>query len=166
MNGMPNLNATQRSGLRRSFSLSHHELAQEGEVAMFRVVVRLTTGIVLLTTLLAWVAPTSAAHYRPSHVRGGGGLNQAFAQAAKEFDVPRDVLVAVAFSETHLDDHGGNPSIDNGYGVMHLVENPQIHTLSFAAKMLGISERCSRAMPSRTFVAALRFFVPMPMNRE
>jgi len=67
-------------------------------------------------------------------------MNAAFTQAASEFDVPRDLLVAVGYSETHLDGHAGKPSQDNGYGVMHLVSNPERQTLERAAKLTGASK--------------------------
>jgi len=60
-----------------------------------------------------------------------------FAAAAAEFDVPRDLIVAVGYGETRLDGHGGAPSQDNGYGVMHLVSNPARHTLEQAAQLTG-----------------------------
>jgi len=63
--------------------------------------------------------------------------NEAFAAAATEFDVPRDLIVALGYSETHLDGHDGAPSQDNGYGVMHLVSNPSRHTLEQAATITG-----------------------------
>ena len=68
-----------------------------------------------------------------------GSINAAFAQAARQFDVPRDLVVAVGYGETHLDGHGGAPSQDNGYGVMHLVSNPARQTLELAAELTGES---------------------------
>ncbi|MGH3880277.1 MAG: hypothetical protein ACRDSK_24925, partial [Actinophytocola sp.] len=68
-------------------------------------------------------------------VAPGGTMNDAFAGAAAEFDVPRDLVVAVGYSETHLDGHDGEPSQDNGFGVMHLVSNPTRHTLEQAAQL-------------------------------
>ncbi|GAA3166052.1 hypothetical protein GCM10010451_12670 [Streptomyces virens] len=65
-------------------------------------------------------------------------LNDAFAAAGREFDVPRDLLVAVGYGETHLDDHDGEPSSANGYGVMHLVSNPEHRTLEQAAELTGL----------------------------
>ncbi|MDF5753220.1 N-acetylmuramoyl-L-alanine amidase [Spongiactinospora sp. TRM90649] len=64
-------------------------------------------------------------------------LETAFAEAAAARDVPRDLLVAVAYAETHLDGHGGAPSASGGYGVMHLVGNPTTHTLERAAELTG-----------------------------
>ena len=40
----------------------------------------------------------------------------AFDRAAAEFDVPRDLLVAVGYGETRLDGHGGQPSRPTGTG--------------------------------------------------
>lgn len=68
-----------------------------------------------------------------------GPLNQAFADAAAQFDVPRDLLVTIGYAETRLNDHDGQPSVANGYGIMHLVENNQAHTLSLAAQLLNVS---------------------------
>jgi soluble lytic murein transglycosylase-like protein len=67
-----------------------------------------------------------------------GELDAAFTQAAAEFDIPRDLLVTVAYAETRFDDHDGQPSIDNGYGLMHLVDNPEVQTLPLAARLLGV----------------------------
>ncbi|MEW2080150.1 N-acetylmuramoyl-L-alanine amidase, partial [Streptomyces sp. NPDC013433] len=65
-------------------------------------------------------------------------MNDAFAAASKEFDVPRDLLVAVGYGETHLDGHAGKPSASGGYGVMHLVSNPERRTLETAAELTGL----------------------------
>ncbi|WP_336207437.1 N-acetylmuramoyl-L-alanine amidase [Nonomuraea sp. LPB2021202275-12-8] len=62
-------------------------------------------------------------------------LADAFDKAAATFEVPRDLLVAVAYAETRLDGHAGEPSASGGYGVMHLVSNPSTHTLEQAAKL-------------------------------
>ncbi|MFI7674565.1 N-acetylmuramoyl-L-alanine amidase [Actinophytocola sp. NPDC049390] len=75
----------------------------------------------------------------PAAAAAPGSVNAAFARAAHEFDVPRDLVVAVGYGETHLDGHGGEPSQDNGYGVMHLVSNPSRQTLELAAELTGES---------------------------
>ncbi|MEW2490407.1 peptidoglycan-binding protein [Streptomyces sp. NPDC048411] len=86
------------------------------------------------TALAATGTPVLAA---PPPVTAGSSMNQAFARAAREFDVPRDLLAAVGYGETHLDGHAGHPSQANGYGVMHLVSNPRNHTLETAAALTG-----------------------------
>ena len=48
--------------------------------------------------------------------------------------------MAVAYTETHLDDHGGQPSVDRGYGLMHLVDNPEVDTLGRAQALTGVPE--------------------------
>ncbi|MEV6166514.1 N-acetylmuramoyl-L-alanine amidase [Streptomyces sp. NPDC052052] len=67
----------------------------------------------------------------------GHSMNRAFARAAAEFDVPRDLLAAVGYGETRLDGHSGHPSQANGYGVMHLVSNPENRTLEQASALTG-----------------------------
>jgi N-acetyl-anhydromuramyl-L-alanine amidase AmpD len=64
-----------------------------------------------------------------------GTLAEAFTRAAATYEVPRDLLVALGYAETHLDGHGGSPSASGGYGVMHLVSNPTVNTLERAATL-------------------------------
>ena len=68
-------------------------------------------------------------------------LNNYFQNAAREFGVPRDLLVAIAYAETHFYDHGDEPSSSGGYGLMHLVQNPNVYTLEMAAKLTGVATR-------------------------
>jgi N-acetyl-anhydromuramyl-L-alanine amidase AmpD len=65
-------------------------------------------------------------------------LSMAFQRAAEEFGIPSELLIAIAYAETHFDHHNGAPSSDKGYGVMHLVANPQAQTLEAAAKLTGV----------------------------
>lgn len=91
--------------------------------------------VLVLTLLLTAVSAPAAAQQTASN-----RLNAAFERAAREFDVPRDLLVAIAYAETHFDDHAGQPSVDRGYGLMHLVDNPRTQTLKKAARLLGASD--------------------------
>ncbi|MFD3762576.1 N-acetylmuramoyl-L-alanine amidase [Streptomyces sp. NPDC058622] len=91
-----------------------------------------------LTGLPAGAAPTDPA------LLGNGTLNRAFAHATSAYQVPRDLLTAVAYAETHLDDHDGEPSHAGGYGVMHLVSNPEHPTLELAAELTGEPARALR----------------------
>ncbi|GAA1405154.1 hypothetical protein GCM10009662_34880 [Catellatospora coxensis] len=63
----------------------------------------------------------------------------AFDRAAAASGVPRDLLVAVGYGESRLDGHDGLPSSANGYGVMHLADNPGNRSLPLAAKITGES---------------------------
>lgn len=85
------------------------------------------------------VASPSSPSSDGSAAKASTPMKDAFAKSAKEFGVPRDLLVAVAYGESHLNGHHGQPSNDNGYGVMHLVSNPERHTLDSAAKLTGES---------------------------
>lgn len=68
-----------------------------------------------------------------------GRLNRAFEKAAAEFNVPSELLKAIAYSQSHFDNHDGEPSMENGYGVMHLADNNENQTLNRAAIILGVS---------------------------
>ncbi|MGI5177891.1 N-acetylmuramoyl-L-alanine amidase [Dactylosporangium sp. CA-152071] len=87
----------------------------------------------LLAAALAATTTTTAAAAAPAR----SPLDAAFDRAAGESGVPRDLLVAVGYGETRLDGHGGRPSQDNGYGVMHLASNPGNHSLERAARLTG-----------------------------
>ncbi|MFD6280072.1 peptidoglycan-binding protein [Streptomyces sp. NPDC060209] len=90
-----------------------------------------------VTALVAAGHPSGAAP-APSPT-DADSMNQAFDRAAAEYDVPRDLLAAVGYGETHLNGHAGRPSQDNGYGVMHLVSNPVNHSLEKASTLTGES---------------------------
>jgi N-acetyl-anhydromuramyl-L-alanine amidase AmpD len=88
-------------------------------------------------------------------------LNLAFENAAKEFRVPPKLLIAIAYAETHFDDRNGAPSHANGYGLMHLVDNPWTETLKTAAKLIGIPAevlKTDRAENIRGGAALLRSY--------
>src|ERR1044072_6482264 len=80
--------------------------------------------------------------------KAGGTLGAALAAAADEFGVPRDLLVAVVYGESHHDGHDGKPSQDNGFGVMHLVSNPKRQTLEQAASRTGATIEALRTDPA------------------
>lgn len=95
--------------------------------------------VVAASLALTGQSATAAPYPGDGSGSGAGAMNTAFSKAAAEFDVPRDLLVAVGYGETHLDGHGGSPSQANGYGVMHLVSQPKHQTLERAAKLTGES---------------------------
>ncbi|NEB93202.1 N-acetylmuramoyl-L-alanine amidase [Streptomyces bauhiniae] len=95
-------------------------------------------GLGTLAVVAAAVQPVSAA---PRAERAEGPVAHAFSSAAAEYGVPRDLLIALGYSETHLDGHHGLPSQAGGYGVMHLVSNPDQHTLELASRLTGDTAR-------------------------
>ncbi|HEU5378126.1 MAG TPA: N-acetylmuramoyl-L-alanine amidase [Ktedonobacteraceae bacterium] len=107
----------------RHLSLKH--LAPSVLVALvFSLLISLSSG----GGLTAYAASTSATSARA-----------AFAQASQETGVPASVLKALCYMEGRLGMHGGNPSIDGGYGCMHLVKNEHADTLDQAARLLHVS---------------------------
>ncbi|MFD1538446.1 N-acetylmuramoyl-L-alanine amidase [Nonomuraea guangzhouensis] len=85
--------------------------------------------------LVGALIPLSMLTGQPAGAVSADPMTDAFARAATTYDVPRDLLVSLAYSETHLDGHRGQPSASGGYGVMHLVSNPVNHTLERAATL-------------------------------
>src|SRR4051812_26899903 len=45
-----------------------------------------------------------------------------YAAAAREFGVPAGLLLALSYNETRWDTHQGTPSVDGGYGPLHLTD--------------------------------------------
>ena len=77
-----------------------------------------------------------------------GPLTQAFTQASREFGVPAPLLEALCYMEGRLSNHGGAPSIDGGYGCMHLVKNSRVDTLDQAAQAAHVSvEQLKATLP-------------------
>ncbi|MDI5968981.1 N-acetylmuramoyl-L-alanine amidase [Streptomyces sp. SL13] len=88
-----------------------------------------------------------------------------FARAAREFQVPVPVLMAVAYAESRWDGHAGQLSADGGYGLMDLTRvtpamlaagtpggaggrsaaGPALHTLDAAAGLTGIAPALLRS---------------------
>ncbi|MEV0586284.1 N-acetylmuramoyl-L-alanine amidase [Nonomuraea sp. NPDC050310] len=75
----------------------------------------------LTARLAAAVTLLLALIQAPGHAVSAGPLTEAFARASAAYDVPTDLLVAIAYTETRFDGHDGRPSASGGYGVMHLV---------------------------------------------
>ncbi|WP_255308329.1 peptidoglycan-binding protein [Streptomyces marincola] len=118
---------------------------------------RLRVAALSCAALAALVAPTAPA------VAAGTAepVNAAFHEAAEEYGVPRDLLVAVGYGESRLDGHDGQPSQARGYGVMHLVDNPEHRTLDTAAEETGLPEarlRQDTAANIRGGAAVLRHY--------
>lgn len=74
-----------------------------------------------------------------AQVTNGGKIGPAFDQAASEFGVPAPLLKALCYMEGRLSMHGGTPSVDNGFGCMHLVKDKRVDTLDQAASLLHVN---------------------------
>ncbi|SCG77260.1 Transglycosylase SLT domain-containing protein [Micromonospora echinaurantiaca] len=112
-------------------------------------------GAVLVATLgLAGAVGTAAAPAAARTASTPGALAAAFDGAAARYDVPRDLLVALGQAETRLDGHAGEASASGGYGVMHLVSNPRVHTLEEAARLTGLDLPALRTDPAANVTGA------------
>ncbi|MEV1333238.1 N-acetylmuramoyl-L-alanine amidase [Micromonospora costi] len=108
--------------------------------------------LALVTALSAPVAAASPAGADPARAPAGGGpLAPAFDAASARYDVPRDLLVAIAHAETRLDMHAGTPSASGGYGLMHLVRT---RTLDEAASLTGLAPAALRSEPAANVLGA------------
>ncbi|MEV0720795.1 transglycosylase SLT domain-containing protein, partial [Asanoa sp. NPDC050611] len=65
-----------------------------------------------------------------------------FASAAVRYDVPRDLLVSIGYTQSRLDQ--GAQGRAGGHGVMQLADNAVTHTLSEAAALTGLSPAALR----------------------
>ncbi|MEV6839458.1 peptidoglycan recognition family protein [Streptomyces sp. NPDC051133] len=64
-------------------------------------------------------------------------LQDAFADAAREYHVPRNVLMGVSYMQSRWDSHPGAPSVAGGYGPMHLVDPGRAKPPALAAGPQG-----------------------------
>lgn len=64
-------------------------------------------------------------------------LRAEFQSAAREYNVPAEVLVAMGYVNTRWETPSAQ-SRDGGWGVMHLVESPSTDTLGEASQLTGI----------------------------
>src|SRR5689334_17563273 len=88
---------------------------------------------VLLMSFMRVVPTVNAQTASPTQI------GSAFEQAASEFGVPAPLLKALCYMEGRLSNHGGSPSLDHGFGCMHLIQNQRADTLDQAANLLGVS---------------------------
>lgn len=66
-------------------------------------------------------------------------VNKYFKDAAAEFAVPVEILKTIGQIENNWTQMG--PSIDQGWGIMHLVQNDYCNTLQQASELLHVSEQ-------------------------
>ncbi|MCX7569812.1 N-acetylmuramoyl-L-alanine amidase [Tumebacillus sp. DT12] len=109
-----------------------------------------TAVLTALTLSVSTSVPFAALAENPASLTADAkttDLNAAFAQAAAEFGVPQSLLMAISYSETRWQEHGDEPSKNNGFGLMHLVDNHKQKGLETAAKGLGLSKNDLKKSP-------------------
>jgi N-acetyl-anhydromuramyl-L-alanine amidase AmpD len=111
-----------------------------------------------VTALASPATPSASAHTDGAAVPPGGRLMTEFTVAAKQFQVPVNLLLAVGYNESRWEPHSSSPSADGGYGIMDLTapsftavngrdgKVQQIdlarthHTLADAARLLHVTQ--------------------------
>ena len=84
-----------------------------------RRTLRAVTAVTACAALLPVFGTAHAAEPAPA---ANGILQQAFTDAAAQYQVPRSVLLGVSYLESRWDSHQGMPSVTGGYGPMHLTD--------------------------------------------
>ncbi|MDD2717487.1 MAG: N-acetylmuramoyl-L-alanine amidase [Candidatus Wallbacteria bacterium] len=86
-------------------------------------------------------------------------VQKMFTDAAAEFSVPVNLLQVIGYLENNWVHIG--PSIDRGWGMMHLVENSYMDTLGKASELLGVSRQTLKDDPCQNIrgsAALLSFY--------
>jgi hypothetical protein len=81
---------------------------------------RTVTAVAAAAALLPMFGTAHAAE--TAQGAAGSTLQQAFTTAARQYQVPQSVLLAVSYMESRWDSHRGLPSVSGGYGPMHLTD--------------------------------------------
>lgn len=121
---------------------------------------RMRNLVTILASSMAAIVLVAVAPLAALAVDNQTNRAQLFANAAQEFNVPVDVLLAVSYNESRWDTHGVQASVNGGYGLMNLtsssapqedgrgdasrpvtdkVDTTKTYTLDEASKLLGVS---------------------------
>lgn len=91
----------------------------------------------LLTLVITMVA--GLAGPRQALAFHQGSLAEEFESAASEYNVPHELLLAMGYVNTRWE-MPSEPSMDMGWGIMHLVKNGTTDTLGEASRSTGLPE--------------------------
>src|SRR5262245_25678862 len=115
---------------------------------------------------LGLAAPLAAA---PAAQPRSTSLQVAFAAAAREFQVPESILLAVSYNLSRWETHKGAPSFAGGYGPMHLTDVASMQRLDEKGDGVNRSQRpTSNDASQRTLdtAAALLKVRPNVLKRD
>ncbi|WP_405747612.1 N-acetylmuramoyl-L-alanine amidase [Streptomyces sp. NBC_01525] len=133
----------------------------EGGRRTSRPAVRTATALAagaLLLPLVSATGPAGAAEPAPDT------LQRAFTEAAARYHVPRSVLLGVSYLESRWDAHGGAPSVDGGYGPMHLTDARA--AVARPAARRSEADDDPRGDTARPVAAGRRVTAPQPLPAE
>ncbi|MGD6959394.1 hypothetical protein ACQCWA_17175 [Rossellomorea aquimaris] len=80
------------------------------------------TGFLLSSTITPMSPSINSHGVAQAEVVDSLELQKAFQQAAQEFNVPVEILLAVGYNVSLWEHHDGKPSASGGYGLMHLTD--------------------------------------------
>ena len=96
-----------------------------------------------IALVLALAAVFGCAKLHEDAARSGPALQRTLEQAADEERVPRELVLAIAWTESRWSMRDAKPSADGGYGLMHLVDrlgaSDRENTLRHAAALVGLA---------------------------
>ncbi|MFG2703664.1 peptidoglycan recognition family protein [Streptomyces shenzhenensis] len=92
-------------------------------------------------------------------------LQHAFTDAAREFHVPRSVLMGVSYMQSRWDTHPGTPSVAGGYGPMHLVDTARAPAPATAPGPQGANGREADPLAGTAFSAGGHAVQPADLER-
>lgn len=95
--------------------------------------------LLLLAAACGVEAPSAPTEAAPP-ARGTSALEQTFADAAREYQVPVSVLKGIAWTETRISPRAGLESGSGGKGLMQLSRRGDWDTLGDAARLTGVTE--------------------------
>ncbi|GCE11468.1 amidase [Tengunoibacter tsumagoiensis] len=103
----------------------------------------------MLALLSSWCFGSFSTPVQASPSSLSSSVNEALVQATKASGVPIELLKALAYLEGQFSNHHGQPSVDGGYGSMHLIKNKHGDTLDEAAQDLGVVvDRLKKDLPT------------------
>ncbi|MDD2714335.1 MAG: N-acetylmuramoyl-L-alanine amidase [Candidatus Wallbacteria bacterium] len=102
-------------------------------------------------------APAEDSRLWVSYIEKASGVSVSdtlsmFREAASEFSVPETLLEAIGYLENNWTQIG--PTVDRGWGVMHLVENGYCDTLGEAARLLNLDRQMLKDDPRQNIRGA------------
>ncbi|MDX6356212.1 MAG: hypothetical protein QOF98_3115 [Streptomyces sp.] len=122
-----------------------------------RRVPRTLTAFVAAAALLPVFGTAHAAEPAPG--AAAGPLQQAFTDAAEQYQVPQSVLLGVSYMESRWDSHQGMPSVTGGYGPMHLTD-ARTALADFPQSAVGDGGDDGRGDDSRPLITAATVEAP------
>ncbi|MEO6457074.1 MAG: S-layer homology domain-containing protein [Chloroflexia bacterium] len=119
----------------------------------------------LLIVVMVMVAPSDS--IRAANQEQTGTLQHSFEAAAQRWQVPIEILLAVGYVESRWEQRDWEPSLDKGYGIMHLVDGPG-ESLEHAAVLTGLPSTALKHHPEANIEggAALLYDISRKLNKD